>query len=1687
MHVVDATAIKEEASSKTRSVYIALSQEVLINGKVVHIKGGIKSLQPPCKEEALSSGKHPYTCENCFLQLRELQDTIRHRKSGSLDGKLNRLGLRGFNKRYARNDEAIDSLEIETQRRRIAEARLKQMVKVTLTQKDWEERLHDSCINGEDQRLVIDLVRLLKMDISQSNPIQLMVIRNLVSKLQKTNNHRYVDLVKDISGLFKNELGPTNYSLLAEIFGLARETTAAKHSIQLRLDPGLNLDSIDQAALTFKGLPVNEASDGARCLRYLEPRKQKDGEVVLVGHVWNPDVSTWHDQNICIPRRDSKQHDQDDFEALKRLTDKLIKDEKLAKTVSVHNLTPLASMERSTVINCMWPCPDRGYKAKHLLKYWEALRKACYYDSSGAVRKIPLNLVGYSTDSAGFSLAAAIQLMTPTEEEIKEGVLYLGLGIDEEEFVSPYYWYLPSIAYLDYDHEQRLFLKNLKYETRDLTLWEDGKTTILATIKHLQDLKHRCQDLGLDCGFSATDLLLIYFCDQNSDACQRIFTTRIADLLDKYVPGSRGTSLYIRAVYRLIEPFRAPNFGSPEDVQKSVSCGITIFRLWRKVLELKKMLLHSKPNAKIDPTKRGKFVTYGCYKTAEILFTAATVHQLAMFLHFKDLGPSWASPFNSGTKSTERIIGEMQGKTTELQSLDAQPTFRNMLDRSSKVQFNQNAKQRLAASGANVKASNKRKKLAFAFQENKHVGNYVYPAVYSEFKEAQVKAHREGVEEGQVLFATYLPQACVELLKETGNWKKPYCFSKPKGYTVVDGPPSKDFNKLDTSFAKVSIPDLESKCCEETDEVQTTREEVENRSEDNDRRFIDSVDEDDVNLKGGKNWKISKYVDGTLTYIHVSQAIKILLPREYVSRCRQKRHWASKYLPGKEPLNPSHDIFKYCDVALMVTQKGKRLYHIGRVEAMESTRDGSEVTSFELKRKTPMRIRCSLYCCRERDLYCVSEDSLLTNWKSQASIITKVELQPVSGESTRYTLHPASKAHLVKLGILPFNDLHDNSPDSSPSLVKEDSQSCPSSEIDDDFYEVEDVLERRLSKDSLCYEYKVRFKGYGSDQDMWLPSSFFNRAFQFESTSKFGRKRKHNLDPENVPEDKNQKRKRHWNSNSEVNGSSSGGADLKKGVDSESKNRTNVENVDSQRSKRRDPMNMSETQDRKKARNSNVKRSVSGNTGLRSDTECKSGKTKKSVSVNSRSFKGRAALSQQSKNQAPTMKAKKKAKGSKDKGKAFRSSLHRSTTGNDVSGTSEPSWSYSTTRKEKTETNTGQNEKSVMRESERLPGIQLTGTVKGSSSVEVINVDDFSSDKEASMGARGIVNDLMRRDDNFKYPRRILGETTFPEVDDTLRTYEKENSTDCTLTDPLGVEKLPPLSIIHEIEGEFRNKPDLVVKFPLYGNFDREGVRILKRFHRLKGLRKEVQFEKKWLQNTFSATDPMIQEEVTHALLDRWNIEGSYLATYGNYRITSQELSLLCGERYLSDEILNFLVEKYCDKSNEEKQVEENILLPSFLSTGDVLRNVVERICLRKDMGLVTNMFLPVHINMCHWGLAVFSVVEQTVFFDDGYHCPIPNNLKSNAVKILNIIYECTGSDKYKPSNWTDIKRFVIPMPDQPENTTRSTNGFGSCGVAVICSVRDICNDSTAAFTWSYHDAPSLRAELMMDVLDILH
>ena len=206
-----------------------------------------------------------------------------------------------------------------------------------------------------------------------------------------------------------------------------------------------------------------------------------------------------------------------------------------------------------------------------------------------------------------------------------------------------------------------------------------------------------------------------------------------------------------------------------------------------------------------------------------------------------------------------------------------------------------------------------------------------------------------------------------------------------------------------------------------------------------------------------------------------------------------------------------------------------------------------------------------------------------------------------------------------------------------------------------------------------------------------------------------------------------------------------------------------------------------------------------------------------------------------------------------------------------------------------------------------------------------------------------------------------------------------------------------------------------------------------------------------------------MRDDLTHALLDRLNEEEKYLVSNKNYRITCKELSVMCGERYLSDEIINLLIQRYCDLANEKNQSCTFILLPSFLSVGEVSGNLIRNICTVEDMNEVEVMFLPVHMaELCHWGLVIFSVGEQSVFFDDGYHCQISRDLRYRTKIILSMIHENTELVKFKQCDWKEIQRFKVPMPDQPKA------GSGSCGVTVICAVRYICCGNDDHFTWTY-------------------
>ena len=172
---------------------------------------------------------------------------------------------------------------------------------------------------------------------------------------------------------------------------------------------------------------------------------------------------------------------------MKRYILDVVHERKLAKSTAIHNLAALSGLGSTSLIYLIWPTPNKGYRSVHFLKVWDHVWFNCFHDEENNLHQEPVLLMGHATDSAGFPLAATSSLMSPSPYLLNIGVLYLTLGVGESAYSAPYLGYLPSIAYLDYDHEMRLFLKCLKYSTLDLTMWP-GECPVIVGIEHLKEL-----------------------------------------------------------------------------------------------------------------------------------------------------------------------------------------------------------------------------------------------------------------------------------------------------------------------------------------------------------------------------------------------------------------------------------------------------------------------------------------------------------------------------------------------------------------------------------------------------------------------------------------------------------------------------------------------------------------------------------------------------------------------------------------------------------------------------------------------------------------------------------------------------------------------------------------------------------------------------------------------------------------------------------------------------------------------------------------------------------------------------------------------------------------------------------------------------------------------------------------------
>lgn len=738
--------------------------------------------------------------------------------------------------------------------------------------------------------------------------------------------------------------------------------------------------------------------------------------------------------------------DEDDFASLKRMVDEIIASRQLASKVAIHNLCNLTGQVSQPLVYLMWPTPNSGYGGSHLLKIWRKVIQHCAANN--------VNLVGHSVDSAGFSLSASVQLMTPTESAVAEGINYLGLDVPDEKFVAPYFWKLPSIAYGDYDHLRRTFLRVLKYSTRNLTFYKDARGSAVATINHLHELMHICKEKGQSVPFSANDLLLISFFDQRPDTANRIFTLKVVDMLHKYVKGSEGTCLYITAVHFLTEPFFNASYGSPEEIQKALSTGITILRLWKRYLEIKKMKLHSQKNAAKIKERRGNFITYGAYTTSELLFSAGCQHSLAMFLHFKHLGPEVCSPHRSGTITTEKIIGQLQGKTNQLQSLDTSPTYADMISKTKDLAFINEALSELSSyEGIRIPATSNRKLSHFQVRKGNDTP-YQYPCTYKEFLERQRSMHRAGVKQAQDVIRKFLPDEFETTLTVNGCWTMPYRFTKPAEIVIVsDQPPS--YDKLEV-FLDINTPNsvenevvMESLLIEneedefmrqpsQLDEVDDEQQMTADKTE-----KLESDDDEDLDSEQPSERKSKWYIERNGSPIHIKKALKLLIPREFISKERSRRHWVTNSLhTSLKPIDPSHDVIQFRHVAVA----DKDDYFILHILSILSE-DGKELVSTSSKCRHT--VRGIIYRDVESNQYGFVSSVFVSRWLPVSKVLMEVVLETDSDGIAKLS----EKSQLdLETGLANYNR--------SETGIDEIAECAD----DNKFYEVEKIIDVRLNR-----------------------------------------------------------------------------------------------------------------------------------------------------------------------------------------------------------------------------------------------------------------------------------------------------------------------------------------------------------------------------------------------------------------------------------------------------------------------------------------------------------------------------------------------------------------------------------------------------------------------------------------------
>ena len=177
-------------------------------------------------------------------------------------------------------------------------------------------------------------------------------------------------------------------------------------------------------------------------------------------------------------------------------------------------------------------------------------------------------------------------------------------------------------------------------------------------------------------------------------------------------------------------------------------------------------------------------------------------------------------------------------------------------------------------------------------------------------------------------------------------------------------------------------------------------------------------------------------------------------------------------------------------------------------------------------------------------------------------------------------------------------------------------------------------------------------------------------------------------------------------------------------------------------------------------------------------------------------------------------------------------------------------------------------------------------------------------------------------------------------------------------------------------------------------------------------------------------------------------------------------------------------VSNSCDGAEITLGIDGESCTPVVIRSVDMMREPKTKEKPGKEncfTGYASLMLLPCQIKSNHWGLIVFDLPVEKIFYNDGFHMELLSMFLNCCLKVLQTCFENSCCERLNTSKWKALSLEKVGIPDQPHSGT----GSAGCGIGFLAA-RDF-PQGVRTFGWTLQEAPHYRRRFIVATHMISH